>query len=259
MNTLSVMNQKGGVGKTTTTFNFSAALAAKGQSILLIDADPQGHLAACFGEHSQQAGLDDILLSAAPISELATSVRENLDLVVAGARLGELEITQKGGSSRGYRLHDAISLIQSSQKHYDKVIIDCPPASGLLAMNALLASDELLIPVTGDFLALQGLSRLMQVVTHIEQRLEKTTRKRFVLTRFNRRRKLALEIQTKLIEYFPGQVLQTNIRENVALAEAPGFAKTIFEYRRKSNGAIDYAGLAEDYLVDKVLPEKGAE
>ncbi|MFK5894228.1 MAG: ParA family protein, partial [Pseudomonadota bacterium] len=125
---------------------------------------------------------------------------------------------------------------------------DCPPAAGLLAMNAILAADEILIPVTGDYLALQGLSRLIQVLRRIEQRLEKNTRKWFVLTRFHERRKLANEIRAKMINYFPGQVLKTCIRENVALAESPGFGKTIFEYRPKSHGSEDYRQLANDFL-----------
>lgn len=147
-------------------------------------------------------------------------------------------------------MHDALIFVKNSD-NYDYVIIDCPPAAGLLAMNAILAVDEMIIPVTGDYLALQGLSRLVQVVTHIEKRLERKTKKYFVLTRFDARRKLAREIRDKMIAYFPRQVLKTGIRENVALAESPGFGQSIFEYSKKSHGAEDYQQLAEDYLLQR--------
>ncbi len=246
---LAVMNQKGGVGKTTTSLNFSYALSQHNKRILLIDCDPQGHLGNCFGlTDPSEKGLDEVLLSGASVSQYSQNIRTNIDILIAGVRLGEMETkVSSGGANRGYRLHDALAFVKND-KYYDYIIIDCPPAAGLLAMNALLATDEMLIPVTGDYLALQGLSRLIQVVLHIEKRLENATKKWFVLTRFHERRKLAKEIRSKLINYFPNQVLNTCIRENVALAESPGFGKTIFEYKPKSHGSIDYAALAEDFL-----------
>jgi chromosome partitioning protein len=133
------------------------------------------------------------------------------------------------------------------------VIVDCPPSAGLLAMNVILAVDEMLVPVTGDYLALQGLSRLIQVVNHIEKRLGKMTKKWFVLTRFYERRKLAKEIRSKMIRYFPNQVFKTSIRENVSLAESPGFGQTIFEYQPKSHGSEDYRQLAADFLSKRTF------
>jgi chromosome partitioning protein len=246
---LAVMNQKGGVGKTTTTLNFSHALSLQGKKILLLDSDPQGHLGNCLGFNEQSSlGLDEVLLRGASIDQYLHSIRPNIDILTAGSHLGEMETkTAIQGASRGYRLHDALAMVKNDN-YYDYVIIDCPPAAGLLAMNAILAADEMLIPVTGDYLALQGVSRLIQVLSHIENRLEKNNRKWFVLTRFYERRKLANEIRNKMIKYFPGQVLKTCIRENVALAESPGFAKTIFEYKPKSHGSEDYRQLAADFL-----------
>ncbi|MBF0266207.1 MAG: ParA family protein [Gammaproteobacteria bacterium] len=248
MKILAVMNQKGGVGKTTTTLNFSHALSQNDRKILLIDADPQGHLGNCYGiADNISSGLDEVLLSGDAISHHLKPVRENVDILPAGIRLGEMETKSQTGANRGYRLHDALAL-EKNQTDYDYVIIDCPPASGLLAMNALLAADEILIPVTGDYLALQGLSRLIKVVRNIEKRLQRQTKKHFVLTRFYERRRLANQIKQKIIQHFPNQVLKSVIRENVSLAESPGFGKSIFEYRPKSHGAEDYSNLAKDYL-----------
>jgi chromosome partitioning protein len=251
---LAVMNQKGGVGKTTTTLNLSYALSQQNKKILLLDSDPQGHLGHCLGLNQQSAsGLDEVLLNGASVNKYLINVRDNIDMLVAGSRLGEMEtITGNGSVSRGYRLQHALAIVKTN-KYYDYVIIDCPPAAGLLSMNVILSADEMLIPVTGDYLALQGLSRLIQVVNHIEKRLDKNTRKWFVLTRFHARHKLANEIRSKMINYFPDQVLKTSIRENVALAESPGFGKTIFEYQPNSHGSIDYRQLADDFLEKRTL------
>ena len=256
MRVIAVMNQKGGVGKTTTTLNLAHALALQGQSVLMLDMDPQGHLGSCFGINTHNSsGMDSVMLDGIPVDEAVTEVRDNLYLVPAGARLGEIETRAQESSGKGknmgYRLHDALAYMDRSR--FDYVLMDCPPASGLLAMNAILACEEFIVPVTGDYLALQGLSRLIKVVGHIEQTLQKNTKKWFVLTRFQKQRKLAQQIREKMVGYFPNQVLETAIRENVALAESPGFAKTIFEYRPKSNGAEDYHQLAVDLLQQRTL------
>lgn len=249
------MNQKGGVGKTTTTLNLAHALALQGQKVLMLDMDPQGHLGSCFGIDSHKsAGMDNVLLDSERLQSAIIEARENLFLVPAGSRLGEIETMPQhgtGSGNTGYHLHNALALMDS--KPFDYILVDCPPASGLLAMNAILACDEFIVPVTGDYLALQGLSRLIKVVSHIEQALQKTTKKWFVLTRFQKQRKLAQQIRDKMVGYFPNQVFATVIRENVALAESPGFAKTIFEYRPKSNGAEDYQRLAVDLLEQRTM------
>lgn len=253
------MNQKGGVGKTTTTLNLSHALALEGQKILMLDMDPQGHLGSCFGVNTDTSeGMDEVLLEGRTITDVMQGVRENLFLVPAGARLGEIETSPQGTeqteaqqSKMGYQLFDALSVMQRSD--FDFILVDCPPASGLLAMNAILACNEFLVPVTGDYLALQGLSRLIKVVTHIEQALNKNIQKWFVLTRYQKQRKLAQQIRHKLVNYFPHRIFETAIRENVSLAESPGFAKTIFEYKPRSNGAEDYRKLAIDLLEDRTL------
>lgn len=247
---IAVMNQKGGVGKTTTTLNLAHALAMAGKAVTVIDMDPQAHLTASFGaEVTSQTGIDDVLMGEADIADVRIQVRDNLHLVPAGSRLGELEQISTGGARRGWLLSDALKELSSD----DMILIDCPPSSGMLTMNAMLAAEEMLIPVAGDYLSLHGLSRLLNILKHIETRLKHATKKWMVVTRFHARRKLANEVRGKLMEYFPGQVLATPIRETVALAESPGFGQSIFEYQKSSNGAKDYFDLADDLLKGRTF------
>lgn len=248
---IAVINQKGGVGKTTTTLNLSHALAQLKQKVLVIDLDPQAHLSAGYGVlRKQQAGIADVLLGEADLNEVIEEIRENVFIIPAGSRLGELEHMTTGGAKRGFLLRDAL---KNKINEYDYVLVDCPPSSGILGMNALLASEEVLVPVSGDFFALQGLSRLMSIFQHIEDSLKRKTKKWIVLTRFHERRKLAREVKDKILSYFPDCVFQTAIRETVALAESPGFGQTIFEYKPNCNGANDYLELAADVIDSRVL------
>ena len=249
MRMIAIMNQKGGVGKTTTTLNLAHALAQQGKNILAIDLDPQGHLTAGFGAaEKNQAGIADVLLDSCSMNEVTQKVRDNLYLVPAGERLGEVEHIVTHGAQRGFILKQAL---KKRRRGLDFVLIDCPPSSGLLGMNALLAVDEVLIPVSGDFFALQGVSRLINIFSHIETSLNRKFKKWVVLTRFHQRRKLAREVRSKIVSYFPDSVYKTAIRESVALAESPGFGKTIFEYQSSSHGAEDYRALADDVLKQR--------
>ncbi len=248
---MAVINQKGGVGKTTTTLNLSHALAQQGQRVLVIDLDPQAHLTAGYGVlKKEQAGIADVLLGETEIEHVMLQGREQVTIIPAGSRLGELEHMTSGGSKRGFLLKEAL---QDAVDEFDFVMIDCPPSSGILGMNALLASEEVMVPVSGDFFALQGLSRLMNIFQHIEESLQRSSKKWVVLTRFHERRKLAKEVKEKILTHFPDCVYQTAIRETVALAESPGFGQTIFEYQPKSNGANDYRELAEDVINNRIL------
>ena len=251
MRVIAVINQKGGVGKTTTTLNLAHALANKGKKVLAIDLDPQAHLTAGFGSlRKNQQGIADVLLGEAELNDVVVEAREGVDLVPAGVRLGELEHINAGGAKRGFLLRDAL---KNKARSKDFVLIDCPPSSGILGMNALLAAKEVLIPVSGDFFALQGLSRLMSIFDHIEGSLKKKIEKWVVLTRFHERRRLAREVREKIAAYFPDRVFKTHIRETVALAESPGFGQTIFEYQASGNGAKDYLALADDLIKGRVL------
>lgn len=252
MRVIAIMNQKGGVGKTTTTLNLAHALSRSGQVVVAIDMDPQAHLTAGFGLMTKpQLGIGDILIGDdVSVKDVLLEARENLFVIPAGDRLGDLEHLQVGGAKRGFLLKDTIN---SQIRRVDYVLIDCPPSSGILGINALLAAQEVLIPVSGDFFALQGLARLMNIFSHIESSLKQKTDKWVVLTRFQERRRLAKEVREKVMQHFPKRVLKTAIRETVALAESPGFGQTIFEYQANGNGAEDYLKLAEDIIQGRVL------
>lgn len=245
------MNQKGGVGKTTTALNLAHALALSGARVMALDMDPQGHLGKGFGLNGEaEQGLDEVLLDGTPFEEAVIETRERLRLAPAGERLAEVEMVAQGGASRGFRLHQALD---GKTGDVDFVFIDCPPSAGLLSMNALFAVEEVVVPVSSDYLALHGVSRFMMILQHIEQALNRKMKVWIALTRYQERRRLARDVRTTLTEYFPGRVLATPVRESAALAECPGHGKTIFEYQRGGNGAADYRQLADDLATARTV------
>jgi len=251
MRVVAIINQKGGVGKTTTTVNLCHAIAETGKKIIAIDLDPQGQLAVSFGVRvQQQSGIDDAMLKEKNIKQQLINVRQNLQLITAGPRLKELEQLTDNRTARGVLLRNALA---SGPKDHDFVFIDCPPSSGLLIANALIASDEVLIPMTSDFLALQGLSHLMGTVKRFEKTLQKNYKLSLVMSRYASTRRISTQVLNNLKTYFPGQILATVIREAAVLAECPSFGKTILEYSPKSRSAIDFKSLAIDFLEGRVM------
>lgn len=243
---IAVMNQKGGVGKTTTTINLGHALALIGQKVALLDMDPQGQVSTSYGYDNDLPGLDEVLLNDVSIDEVCLEARDNLVIVPAGEHLADLEHLSTGGSSRGHKLRIAIEA--SNLQQHDIILIDCPPSSGLLGINAMFAAGEVLIPVSSDYLSLQGLSRMMTILKRAESLSGHPIKLWLISTRMNMRRRLAHEVRSRILKYFPKRVLETIVRENVSLAECPSFGKTIFEYKRTSAGAEDYLALAQDLL-----------
>jgi chromosome partitioning protein len=248
---VAVLNQKGGVGKTTTTVNLAHALANMGKRVTVVDLDPQSHLGVALGEVSKlQTGIDDVMLGHCDFTQQLIPIRENLNLIVAGPRLQEIEQLSEGGSHRGDLLRKALA---RGVGNADFVFIDCPPSSGILVANALFAVEELLIPMTSDFLALQGLSHLMGTIKKFETALSRKYRLSIVMSRYIANRRLSKDVLNTLKKYFPEQILATPIRETAALAECPSFGKTIFEYRPGWRSAKDFNDLASDFLARRVM------
>lgn len=247
---IAVLNQKGGVGKTTIASNLVHGLARKGYQVLAIDLDPQAQLTVSLGlfRNYQMPGLEKALVENEALSKVAYPVRDNLMLVPAGHGLSDIENLTTGGASRGLLLRNSL---QGQVDNYDYVVIDCPPSSGLLVVNAIFACREIIIPMTGDFLALQGISHLMGTLKNFENSLNHTLVQWIVLSRFQARRRLSKEVKEKLISYFPGKLFRTEITESVSLAECPSFGKSIFEYQPNSRAAQQYETLVDDLIIGR--------
>ena len=250
---MSVVNQKGGVGKTTTVANLGHMLALQGNKVTAIDLDPQGSLTVSLGLTEQgMPGIGEVLLEDNTLQEVTHEVRKNLKLISCGPRLAELEQMHQGSSEIANRLKKVLKKMSSQ----DYVLLDCPPSSGFLVVSALYATKEIIIPVAGDYLALHGMSHLIGTLTQFEISLKHKHKTWIAVTRFHPRRRLAQDVLDNLISHFPGQVLKTSIRETSALAEGPGFGKTAFEYRKSSHGAEDYKQLATDFTKGRTLGGK---
>jgi chromosome partitioning protein len=253
MKVVAVLNQKGGVGKTTITANLSHALALIGKRVVAIDLDPQGHLSASLGIFKPpKHGLGEVLTGDASFQAVKIDTRESMQLIPAG--LGLREVEEFGGNAK-QRMHLLQNALAQLPGDTDYVLIDCPPSSGLLAANAILAVDEIMIPVSGDYLSLNGLAHLMITLKRFDSLRRKPLKKKIVLSRFVARRRLSQEVLEKLQQHFPGLILQTAIREASALAECPGVGRTIFEYREFSSSAEDFRMLAQDFIEENTLQQ----
>ncbi len=248
---LAILNHKGGVGKTTSCLNLASAYADMGLSVLTIDLDPQAHLTVSMGiKDPGLRGVDDLFLEGESAEQYILNVREDLDVLPAGFRLGEVERLAAQGPKKARVLQQALEPVKD---RYDIILIDCPPTSGLLNFNALFCADEVVIPVSSDYLALHGLSQLLRTLKSAEKFMHKKLRLWIALTRYTMRRRLSNQVREKLEKYFPQQLLATCVRESAPLAESPSFGKSIFDYSRRSNGAHDYAALADDILYQRVV------
>ena len=245
VNIIVVVNQKGGVGKTTTTANLAHAVAMMGHKVSAIDFDPQGHLTAYLGfAGSNDRGTGEMILGGSDSSHHFLKTEVGLQLLPSGQALKKIN----GSEQNLITLDDFAENLRALCQDQEFVFVDCPPASGIIMDYALSAADKVLVPVAADYLALRGLSDLVITLrTYAKTRHDDISRT-IVLTRFHGKRRLCHEVRDKLVEYFPNQVLATPVRETAALAESPGFGKTVFEYRRNDKGAEDYFNLAKDFL-----------
>ena len=245
-----VANQKGGVGKTTTTANLGAALAHVGRKTLVIDLDPQSNLTSHLGVRLApgQPSVYQVIMGQVLLRDVIQSTsQENLSLIPASLDLAGAEVELVFVVGRETVLRDVLKSLKPSR--FDFILIDCPPSLGILTINALTAATEILIPVQTEFFALQGLNQLLSTVNLVRKRLNPKLQLRGILPCLvDGRRNLSKEVLARLNESFEGHVFRTSIRNAVVLAEASGHGQTVFTYAPRSYGAADYAAFAQEVI-----------
>ena len=246
---IAIANQKGGVGKTTTAVNLSACLAYKGKKVAIIDIDPQGNTTSGLGIDKKTIGksIYDVLINDENINAaLIDTVLENLKLCPSNIQLVGAEIELVSVISRETKLKEAI---QEIKKDFNFIFIDCPPSLGLLTLNALTAADTILVPIQCEYFALEGLSQLMNTVKLVQRHLNPAiVVEGVVLTMFDARTNLSIQVVEEVKKYFKNKVYQTIIPRNVRLSEAPSFGLPIILYDAKSKGAECYLELAQEVI-----------
>jgi len=246
---IAIANQKGGVGKTTTNVNLSACLATAGKKVLTIDIDPQGNTSSGLGidKKTVSRSIYDVLINDIPMEECIIPTRvERLDIVPSNIQLAGAEIELVSMIAREQILKRTIAPVK---KNYDFILIDCPPSLGLLTINALTASDKLLVPIQCEYYALEGLSQLMNTVKLVRKHLNTELEvEGVVLTMFDARTNLSIQVVEEVKKYFRSKVYRTIIPRNVRLGEAPSHGLPIILYDPKCTGAEAYMDLAEEVI-----------
>ncbi len=241
---ISLLNHKGGVGKTTSTINIGAALVELDKRVLLVDLDPQANLTLSLGIPRQPSTIYEAVRGEADLAPY--NVKEGLDVITSTLDLSGAEMELINEAGREFILRE---LFDTVIEEYDYIIIDCPPSLGLLTLNALTCSHYVFIPLQTEFLALQGLVKIKQVIDKVRFRLNKKLQIGGVIaTMYDARKVLNRNVVESIHKYFGDKVFNTYIRDNVALAEAPTERKDIFAYNKRSNGAEDYLNLAKEII-----------
>ncbi|MCW6653544.1 AAA family ATPase [Aerococcaceae bacterium NML191292] len=248
---IAIGNQKGGVGKTTTTVNLGAALAAEGKKVLIIDSDSQGNATSGLGverPHSQNT-LYEVLVDETPIQKcIVPTYRENLYVVPSNIQLAAVEGQLVGVANRENRLKNAVAPIRDE---FDYILVDCPPSLGQLSINAFTASDTILIPVQCEYYALEGLSQLLNTIRLVQRTYNKNFRiEGVLLTMLDARTNLGYEVVEEVRKYFQDKVYKTIIKRNIRLSEAPSYGQSVIDYDPRSRGAEMYVNLAKEVIAN---------
>ena len=261
---ISIINQKGGVGKTTTVINLAAGLSMKGKKILVIDLDPQGNATTGLGL-SNTASSDSTIYSVLNGNKKITEVIqqtsfENLNLVTSNVDLSGLEVETAGDSRRAFKLKDELTaILNDSRASYDYILVDCPPSLSLLTIMALVASDALVVPLQTEFFALEGLTQLMKTIERIKNNLNPDLSIRgILLTMYDRRNKLSGEVEKEARNYFKEKVYQSVVPRNVRLSEAPSHGVPVLIYDKTCPGSKSYFNFTEEFLNQDKLVESAA-
>ena len=261
---ISVINQKGGVGKTTTVINLAAGLSMKGKKILVIDLDPQGNATTGLGLSNttkSETTIYSLLNGSKKISEVIVPTSfENLNLIASNVDLSGLEVETAGDSRRAFKLKDELgAILNDSGSSYDYILIDCPPSLNLLTIMALVASDALVVPLQTEFFALEGLTQLMKTIERIKTNLNPFLEIRgILLTMFDKRNKLSSQVELEARNYFKEKVYSPLVPRNVRLSEAPSHGIPVLLYDKICPGSKAYFNFTEEFLEQDKKVESAA-